>query len=499
METIDVLILSLYLGLILGLGLYFSRRQKSTDDYFLAGRNLPGWVIGFSLMGTVVSSATFVGHPGNTFNSDFWMLALYFAIPLVATQLGHFIIFFRRHIRMSVYEYLGDRFGYPAQAYGSFAYIMARVLDMSMTFYFLAIAVAYLSGWDIWWVILILGWFTLIYTLIGGIGAVVWTDVIQAVLLVGGGLLCIGIVLFGSGLGPQKVISTAWQGGKFGLGNFHFSWFENNIWIFLVGGVFQAFQSFVIGQNAAQRYLLARTYQEARRSALAGVLSCIPIWLIFMFLGACLWSFYQLGTDKIPPDVVAVKDNILPYFIKTQIPHGIMGLMLAALVAAAMSSLDSDLNSVAAVVVQTFHRELWPNADDRSQLMVGRGAVVVFGMAAIWMAQQWIGIESFVEFGVGLASVFSGGMVGLFGLGVLFRRATARGAYAGIAACVLLTAWATLTRIRLPDMENPFLNLGAYNFTWTPVLIGILGNLAVLCVGLVVSLVDWDSKKRLNV
>ncbi len=496
METIDVVILVLYLTVIISLGLYFSRRQKSTEDYFLAGRNMPGWVVGFSLMGTVVSSATFVGHPGNTFKNDFWMLSLYLATPLVMTQVVRILVFYRHSIKMSVYEYLGDRFGYPAQAYGSFAFVMSRILDMSMTFYFLAIAVAFLSGYDIWWVILILGLFTLVYTVLGGIAAVVWTDVIQAVLLVGGGLLCVGIVLFTSDFGPQKVISTAWQGGKFGLGSFQFSLIENNFWIFVVGGVFQAFQSFAISQSAVQRYLLARTDREARRSAIAGVLSCIPVWLLFMFLGACLWAFYQLGGNSVPAEVVAVKDNILPYFIKTELPHGIIGLMLAALVAAAMSSLDSDLNSVAAVVVQNFYRRFRPRSTDRQQLAVGRSSVVVVGLASILMAQQWIGIESFVEFGVGLASVFSGGMVGLFGLGVLFRRATATGAYAGIAACVLLTGWATLTRIRLPEMEAPFLNLGPYNYTWVPVLIGILANLALVGVGLAVSLLGGSTRKE---
>ena len=170
--------------------------------------------------------------------------------------------------------------------------------------------------------------------------------------------------------------------------------------------------------------------------------------------------------------------------------------MLAALVAAAMSSLDSDLNSVAAVVVQNFYRTLRPGSTDQQQLAVGRSSVVVVGLAAILMAQQWIGIESFVEFGVGIASVFSGGMVGLFGLGVLFRRATATGAYAGIAACVLLTGWATLTRIRLPKMEEPFLNLGSYNYTWVPVLIGILANLALVGVGLAVSLLAGRTQKE---
>ena len=364
---------------------------------------------------------------------------------------------------------------------------MSRILDMSITFYFLAIAIAFLTEWDIWWVILGIGLGTLLYTLVGGIGAVAWTDVIQGVLLVGGGILCLLMVLFTLPVCASQILSTAWQGGKFSWGNWEFSLLQNNVWLYLIGGSIWALQAFCTDQNMVQRYLLARSDREAKRAALAGISACLPVWLLFMLLGACLWAFYELGTDPMPPEVMAVKDNILPYFIKSHLPHGIMGLMLAALMAAAMSSLDSDLNSVGAVVVQNFYRPLWPESMDSQQLLTGRVVVVVAGISSIVMAQQWISIESVVEFSVSLAAIFFGGMLGLFGLGFLFRKATARGAYVGIFACVLFTAWATLTRIRLPNMENPLLDLGFCNYTGVPLLIGILGHVVLVSLGLAAS------------
>ncbi len=185
----------------------------------MAGRNLPGWVVGFSLVATIISSATFVGHPGNVFQSDMWHIALFLPLPLVMLLVRRYLVVFYRHrLHMSAYEYLGQRFGYPAQLYGSLSFVVRTILDMSVTFYFLCVAVSFVTGWDIWWVILLLGVFTLTYTLIGGILAVIWTDVLQSILLVGGGLLCVGVVFSASEMPPLDLISTARAGWKIRLG-----------------------------------------------------------------------------------------------------------------------------------------------------------------------------------------------------------------------------------------------------------------------------------------
>ena len=372
MSPLDIAVLVVYLAFIGGLAFHFSRRQKSAEDYFLAGRNLPGWVVGFSIMGTVVSSATFVGHPGNVFFSDMWAFAYHLALPVVVLlTVGRFVVFYRRTLRMSPYEYLGTRFGYPAQAYASASFIVSRILDMSLTVYFLGLALAFVTGWDVWWVILVVGLLTVAYTLAGGIRGVVWTDFLQGILLVGGGLLCAALIL-GRGDAGQ-LLTTAWEGGKFTLGSWEPSLIEDNFWLLFVGGIFHFLQSFGTDQNMVQRYLLARSDREARRSAMLGILSCVPIWLLFMFLGGLLWAFYQADPSALPPEVGQVKDNIIPHFILTELPPGLLGLLLAGLLAAAMSSMDSDLNSVAAVVLQNFYRRMRPGAAQRRQLMVGRG------------------------------------------------------------------------------------------------------------------------------
>jgi SSS family solute:Na+ symporter len=215
--------------------------------------------------------------------------------------------------------------------------------------------------------------------------------------------------------------------------------------------------------------------------------ACLPVWLLFFFLGAILWAFFQLTGVAIPPDVAAVKDNIVPYFIKTQLPMGVIGLVVAALIAAAMSSLDSDLNSMATVIVDDFYGRLRPQSTDQQRLWLGRLAVGVLGVFSIVFSQLWIGIGTAMEFGIQLFSIATAGMLGLFALGALTKRANATGAIVGIVVCVLFTAWATLTSVKLPALNHVLLDLGPLNYTWHPFLIGIFNHAILFVVGLGVS------------
>ena len=321
MNTLDITIVVAYLGAIGSLGIYLSRRQKTTDDYFLAGRRVPGWIVGFSVLGTIVSSATFVGHPSNSFRTDLWEIPRHVAVPIVMFIVARYlVVFYRRKVRMTAYDYLEQRFNYFARAYGALTFIVSRIADVSVTYYFLAVAIAYMTDWSIWRVILVMGIVTLIYTLLGGVQAVVWTDVIQGVLLVVGGIICLSVVLSQPAAGPAAVISKAWEGGRMGLGNWEFSLTENNGWLYVLGGVITAVKLCACDQNMVQRYLLARSDREAVRAATFGAAACLPVWLIFMLLGAFLWAFYEITPNQLPPEVVERGDFLVPHFIRNQIP-----------------------------------------------------------------------------------------------------------------------------------------------------------------------------------
>ncbi len=484
MSIIDSAIVLVYLAVVFGIGVYFSRNQKTTEDFFLAGKSVPGWVVVFAIVGTMIGSTSFIGHPGNVYARDMWNLPSFFLLPVVMLFIMRFVVvFYRRTIRMSIYDYLETRFSYAARAYGAAAFIISRVADMSATLYFLALPVSYLSGVSVWWVILIVGLVTLVMTVAGGIAAVVYADVLQGVLLIGGVLTCLGIALFRPEGGPGAVLNTAWEGGKFGLGNLSFSLTHENIWFFLVGGGIWAVQRYALDQHIVQKYLVAKTDRQAQISALFGAIACIPIWCMFFLLGACLWAFFQLTGTVMPADVEAVKDNIVPYFIRTQLPVGIIGLVVAALLAAAMSSLDSDLNSMATVIIDDFYARFRPETSDVQRLFAGRLTVAILGGLAIVFSQLWIGIGTAMEFAVQLFSIATAGMLGLFALGALTNRANAKGAFVGIIACVIFTAWATLTSVKLPAFNHVLLDLGPLNFPWHPFLIGVINHIVLFAVG----------------
>src|SRR5215471_7937038 len=237
MSIIDFVIVLVYLGVIIATGFYFSRNQKTSEDFFLAGKKVPGWVVVFAIVGTMISSTSFIGHPGNVYARDMWNLPSFLMLPLVMVFISRFIVvFYRRTIRMSIYDYLERRFNYGARAYGAGAFIVSRVVDMSATLYFLAIPVSYLSGFSVATVILIVGAVTLAMTVAGGIAAVVYADVLQGVLLIAGALVCLGIALFRPEQGALAVLQTAWSGGKFGWGDWTFSLQHENVWFFIVGG-----------------------------------------------------------------------------------------------------------------------------------------------------------------------------------------------------------------------------------------------------------------------
>lgn len=487
MTTLDIVIVALYFAAVAAFGLWFGRRQRSTDDYFLAGRSIPGWVVAFSLIGTMIGSTTFIGHPGGVFSADMWYLPFLGTLPFVMIFVARVVVpLYRQRIRMSVYQYLEQRFGYPARAYGAGAFIVSRIVDVSSTLYFLGIAVAFVTGYDPGTVIAVVGAFTLMYTLVGGVGAVAWTDVMQGTLLIGSGLLCVGIALFGADAGPLAVLETAWTAGKFGLGEWSFSLREMNGWLLIAAGTVWALQRYAADQHLVQRYLVARSDAEASRATFIGAVASIPIWTLFMCLGAILYGFYEVS-GGVPAELAQQADDVVPYFIRTETPPGVLGAVLAGLAAAAMSSLAADLNSLATVVVDDFYRRVRPAASDRLQLRVGRWVVLGTGLASIMLARQWIGLGSAIEFVVQLLSIATAGLLGLFLLGLLTTRATPQGAWIGIVACVLFTAWATLTGISFPAADGPPLDLGRLNYTLEPLLIGVISHLILFGVGLAAS------------
>jgi SSS family solute:Na+ symporter len=297
---------------------------------------------------------------------------------------------------------------------------------------------------------------------------------------------------------PFAVVGEAWRAGRLTLGDWDFSWHSlfdtqtTTAWLFILAFMVQWSRRYISDQHLVQRYLLARSDAEASRAVFAGALICVPVFFVFMFIGACFYGFFSLAHVAGPPRA----DDIMPFFMLHYLPGGLLGLVFAAILAAAMSTVSSDLNSVATVATTDFFATFFPKTSERTRLICGRVMVAVGGLcaasAALLLIPSSASTAPVMERAVTVAAILSGGTLGLFSLGFLTRRATREGCYVGIACCVIFTTWAILTEpnnqlFQLPRWftENAVLN--SLRFTMNPILIGIFGHFILFGTGYLAS------------
>ncbi len=484
MRWIDLVLVVVYMAVSAWVGLRFARRQTSTESYFVARRSVPPWAIGMSMMATLVSSVTFIAYPGSAYGSNWANLVPGFMLLVVLIIVGRVLVpFYREAVRMSAYEYFGRRFGEPARIYSSIAFSLGHFGKMGFVYYLVALTANSVTGWNIDAIILSIGVVTVIYTLLGGIEAVVWTDVVQGFVMWLGILLALGFLLFLPPGGPVAVFSAAAAAGKFSLGEMSWDFSRATIPVLVLYGFFWYLQKYAADQTLVQRYLLAKSDKLAMRGVTIGALQTVPVWTLFMLIGTCTWSFYQL-TGKTLPAHVTKADQVFPYFLASQLPAGAAGVFLAALMAAAMSTLASDLNCIAMVGVEDVYRKVRPHADDAMRLRMGKILVAVFGGLGVLMAEILAHSPGgALSMWFNVSAILSGGLAGLFVLAFLSRRANARGIYTGIAMCVLVTTWATLT-----SGKERWVDMGAWNYPWHELTIGVTGHVVLAVSGYLASL-----------
>jgi SSS family solute:Na+ symporter len=482
---LDLGIMLAYLAAMVSVGLRFSRKQTSTETYFVASRSIPSWAMGMSIVATLITSVTFIAYPGSAYGKNWNYLIPGFLVVGVLVIVGAFIIPFYRHVvGMSAYEYFGKRFGRPTRMYASFAFTLAHFSKMGFIFYLLALTVNSMTGWRIDYIILIVGVATVFYTMMGGLEAVIWTDVIQGFVLWVGVIVCLGYLLFLPPGGPAAVLRIAWDNHKFSFGSLDFDLSQTTVWVMIIYGFFWYLQKYTADQTVVQRYLVAKSDRAAIRGVALGAMMCVPVWTLFMLIGTCTWSFFKLTGEKLPAYITKA-DQVFPYFLTVHLPVGMAGLFMASLMGAAMSGLASDLNCLAVVGVEDFYRTLKPQATDRQRLWVGKVIVASCGALCLGIALVLAHSKgSALSMWFSMSAIASGGLAGLFLLAYFSRRATRQGVYAGIAASVLFTAWATLTS----KGPNQVLDLGRLNYPWHDLVIGGAAHMVLLIVGYVASL-----------
>jgi len=486
LHIIDYLIIFTSLAFSIGVGAKFAKKQTSISQYFSAGGNVPAWAIGMSIFATLISSITFLAYPGEGFSSNWVRLVQGIMVPFTVFAIIFFVVpMYRNVIGLSAYEYFEKRFGYFARLYSSLGFIFAHFSKMGSVFFLLALAVSSMTGVDTYTIIIVLGIAVILLTLMGGMEAVIWLDVIQGFLLIFGGLITLAIIIMKMDGGLGGILDVAMADEKMKLGSFDWDFVNLTFWVMALNGIFYAIQKYGTDQTIVQRYLTAKSDKDAIKASLMGVLLAVPVWAMFMFIGTALYAFYQVGVADLPADLRA--DAVFPYFIMNELPVGIVGLIISALLAAAISSLDSDLNCLAAVGVDDYYKKLKPNSTDEQRVRMGKILVVLSGIGAIMVASIYVSAGSKGVLGVVfmLYSIFSGGIAGLFLLGVFVPRTNKQGLYIGIAACVLFTAYALLTSTSVGVGANKkmMLDFGAFNYTQHKYMLGVYSHIILFVVG----------------
>ena len=499
---IDYMIVVASILLAIGMGVYFAHRQKDTSTYFTGSGKVPVWAVGMSIFATLISSVTFLAYPGAAYGGNWILLVQGLMVPVVLLALiGVIVPLFRKVIRLSTYEYFERRFGPLARFYSSIAFILTHFTKMGSVFFLVSMALAAFMDVNIYWVVAVLGVTIILLTFLGGMEAIIWMDVIQGGLLIGGGLLCVFMLLFaiGTPYTASDILSTAWHAttnvgpyevSKIGVGPFEWDFVETTFWVMVFNGIFYALQKYGTDQTIVQRYLTAKDDRSAKRAAFIGVFLSVPVWTMFMLVGSLLFAYYQLSPDAA---IEGMKpDAVFPHFISTQLPVGVRGIIIAAISAAAISSLDSDLNCLSAITVEDYLVRFRPNVSDRVKLNVGRLVVVIAGLGAVGIALLYIESNggAVLETIFAFYAIFSAGIVGIFLLGLCSRRANRQGLYIGLLACILFTAYAMLTSPqKMPDgTKQALLDLGEWNFTHSKYMLGVYSHIIVLVVGYLASL-----------
>lgn len=446
MQGLDIAVLVVYIAAVTVFGAWFYRRAHTTEGFTAAGGRLPGWAVGLSIFGTYLSSISFLALPGKAYSSNWLAFVFSLSLPLAAWAAGKwFVPLYRASGDVSAYAYLERRFGLWARLYAMTFYLLTQLARMGTIMFLVALALERLTGWDISNIIIVAGILITFYTVVGGIEAVVWTDVIQSIILTVGAVVCILILLLGEP-GAAALFSKAAEADKFSLGSFAPVFTEATVWVVLLYGIVINLQNFGIDQSYIQRYQAARSLEDARRSVWIGVLVYIPVGLLFLLIGTLLYAYYQLSPELLPEALQKAGDRIFPHFIVSELPAGITGLLIAALAAAAMSSVDTSINSSSTILMTDVYKRLVnPDASDKQAMRFLHVSTVVLGTLGTATALLMISIKSALDTWWHLAGIFSGGMLGLFLLGAFSRRAAAAQALAAMVAGFAVIIWATFS------------------------------------------------------
>lgn len=508
LPILDLSIIFAYLLAMVLVGFYFSRKNKNSDQFTKASGAIPGWAIGLSIYATFLSSNTFLGVPGKAFGSNWNAFVFSISMPFAAWVASkYFVPFYRSTGEISAYTHLENRFGPWARTYTVICFLLTQLARMGSIFFGIALSLQALTGYSMQTIMIVMGVVIILYTVLGGMEAVIWTEVVQGIIKTFGALLILYLIISEMPGGVSSIIDIGQTDNKFSLGSISPDFTEATFWVVLFYGFFINLNNFGMDQNYIQRYHTAASAKQASRSVWLCVALYVPASLLFFIIGSCLFAYYQVNPDLIATVKQQVAgerlgtaataaqvsqlaanlnpadygDKVMPHFMVTKIPTGLVGLIVSAILSAAMSTISSGMNASATVFTMDIYKRYFnPNMDDKKKLFVLHTATVVFGLAGLATGIAMIGVKSLLDIWWELSGIFAGGMLGLFLLGLISRRTKSPEAFTATLIGIVVILWMTFSK-NLPEKYAFLRNPLHVNMTI------VVGTLAIFLAGLLLT------------
>lgn len=506
---IDILVIVAYVVGTVLFGSWFVRRSRTTDGFTKANGRIPMVVVGLSIFGTFVSSISFLALPGKAYMSNWNSYVLSFTLPIATFFAAKwFVPFYRNNGIVSTYQHLEARFGVWARIYATLCYMITQIARIGAVAFLMALPLNCLLGWNITVIIVATGILTIIYSMLGGIEGIVWTDALQSLILVLGAGLCVVLLLLGMPEGPSQLFKIAVENNKFSLGSFAPNLTESTFWVVFIYGMAINLQNFGADQNFVQRYLTAKSEADAKRSIWLNAWLYLFVSAGFFFIGTALFAYYEAQPDKMaemaasvgqmliangtPPDQVAAKigDSVFPYFIIRQLPAGATGLLIAAIFSAAMSTISTSLNGCATLTLTDFYKRFFrKNPTPKEEMSVLYLSTVAWGGLGIGAAILFIHAKQMLDAWWILQGILGGGILGLFLLGFVSKRAKNVPAAIAVVLGLCLIIWMSLTPLKAFDFLPE-----VFRSCFCPLLIPVFGTITIFLAGFLLTVLFFPKK-----
>jgi len=493
MHIIDLIIFVVVVLGIVVFGASFYQKNRSSDDFSTGSGKIPAWLLALSIFATYLSSISYLALPGIAFATHWNSFTLSLTIPfalLIAVKF--FVPLYRKAGSTSAYAYMEERFGVWARMYVAGCYLLTQIMRTATILYLLALPLYVLLGWDLKWIIVLTGLGVLIFSNLGGIKAVVWTDAFATIIMLGGALFALGYLIFALPGGISQYFEIGIAHNKFSLGSFGSSLTEQTFWVVFIYGLFINMQNYGIDQNYVQRYIIAKNDKEAVKSLVGGALLYLPASLIFFMIGAGLFAFFHVYPDLLPQMYreSGMSDRVFPFFIVNIMPVGLTGLLVAAIIIAGMSTVSTSLNSGSTVFLIDFYKRIKKSVSENESKRVLYIFSFMIILLGILISFLFIRVESALDLWWKLSGIFSGGMLGLLLLGYFSKKATNMAAAIGVILGLTVIFWMSLSPLLFTG------SLVAFKSPFHSYLTIVFGTMTIFFSGFLVTLAISRFSKR---